>query len=217
VSSESAHYSPLTTYGFTQFFSGCVSPGRRGSPGGIRPSPGRSVRSRSGRSRDVSRASGGRGAGLRACSTGGALPATAGGAVCAARSMFHAITAATAARRTITRVTRLQPDPGRGGRRSPSRNDGLREVIAKYQPNRLGRPRVSGVRSPKDTGRVDGPHHPPPSCSACSIASSSVSGSCAPDTPILRLKMKNGTPPMPALRASTSAFSISARSSSPAR
>jgi hypothetical protein len=38
-----------------------------------------------------------------------------------------------------------------------------------------------------------------------------TSGSCAPDMPMLRLKMKNGTPLMPALRASLSAPAIRLR------
>ena len=52
---------------------------------------------------------------------------------------------------------------------------------------------------------------------AFSIAWRSVSGACAPDTAVRRLKIKQGTPWMPACRASRSAPSTSSRPSSEAR
>ena len=58
---------------------------------------------------------------------------------------------------------------------------------------------------------------PPHVFTASVIAFKSVSGSCAPEAAIRRLKMKNGTPLMPASRASTSPRSIWSRSSSEAR
>ena len=61
------------------------------------------------------------------------------------------------------------------------------------------------------------PHYSSSRVPASSIAWRSVSGACAPDTAVRRLKIKHGTPWMLACRASRSARSTSARPSSDAR